>query len=78
MISAHSSADVCSRCTQLRKFSASSVAKTKAKLVQISNNVEQTDTTVRVSETGEELLDIVVSNSWVKLVLATVLLLCIA
>lgn len=78
MISAHSSADVCSRCTHLRKFSASSVAKTKAKLVQISNNVEQTDTTVRVSETGEELLDIVVSNSWVKLVLATVLLLCIA
>lgn len=78
MISAHSSADVCSRCTQRLKFSASSVAKTRAKLVQISNNVEQTDTTVRVSETGEELLDIVVSNSWVKLVLATVLLLCIA
>ena len=27
--------------------------------------------TVKVSETGEELLGIVVSNSWVKLVLAT-------
>jgi hypothetical protein len=39
--------------------------------VQISNNVEQTETTSKVSETGEELLGIVVSNSWVKLVLAT-------
>ena len=62
MINAHSSVDVCARCTQRLKFSASSVAKTRAKLVQISNNVEQTEKTTKVSETGEELLDICVSN----------------
>ena len=78
MISAHSSADVCSRCTHSRKVSASSIAKTRAKLAQAESKTEQTVTTVRVSETGEELCGIVVSNSWVKLVLATVLLLCIA
>ena len=39
--------------------------------MQISNNVEETDARVKKSETLEELLDIVVSNSWVKLVLAT-------
>lgn len=77
-ISAHSSADVCFRCTHSRKVSASSIAKTRAKLAQTESKTEQTVTTVRVSETGEELLGIVVSNSWVKLVLATVLLLCIA
>ena len=71
MISAHSSTDVCSRCTHRLKFSASSVTKTREKAVQISNNVDETDARVRKSETLEELLDIVVSNSWVKLVLAT-------
>ena len=39
--------------------------------MQISNNVDETDTRVRKSEALEELLDIVVNNSWVKLVLAT-------
>ena len=71
MISAHSSVDVCARCTQRLKFSASSVTKKREKAVQISNNVDETDARVRKSETLEELLDIVVSNSWVKLVLAT-------
>ena len=65
MISAHSSADVCSRCTQRLKFSASSVTKTREKAVQISNNVDETDTRVRKSETLEELLDIVDTYSWV-------------
>ena len=77
MISAHSSTDVRARCAHSRKVFASSVAKTKAKLAQVSNNVDSTDTTTRVSETGEELVDICVSNSWVKLVTTTVLLLCI-
>ena len=71
MIRAHSSADVFSLCTHSRKVSASSTAKTRAKLAQAANKTEQTEMTVKVSETGEELLDIVVSNSWVKLVLAT-------
>ena len=39
--------------------------------MQISNNVDEIDARVKKSETLEELLDIVVSNSWVKLVLAT-------
>ena len=43
--------------------------------MQISNNVDETDARVRKSETLEELLDICVSNSWVKLVTTTVLLL---
>ena len=71
MISAHSSVDVCARCTQRLKFSASSVTKKREKAVQISNNVDETDARVKKSETLEELLDICVSNSWVKLVLAT-------
>ena len=65
MISAHSSADVCSRCTHLRKVSASSVAQIRARLTQAKSKVEQIDTTTRVSETGEELLDIVDTYSWV-------------
>ena len=65
MISAHSSADVCSRCTHSRKVSASSIAKIRARLTQANSKVEQTDTTTKVSETGEELLDIVDTYSWV-------------
>ena len=65
MISAHSSADVCSRCTHSLKVSASSTAKTRAKLAQAESKTEQTVITVRVSETGEELLDIVDTYSWV-------------
>ena len=65
MISAHSSVDVCARCTQRLKFSASSVTKTREKAVQISNNVDETDARVRKSETLEELLDIVDTYSWV-------------
>ena len=65
MISAHSSADVCSRCTHSRKVSASSIAKTRAKLAQAESKTEQTVTTVRVSETGEELCGIVDTYSWV-------------
>ena len=72
MINAHSSVDVCARCTQRLKFSASSVTKKREKAVQISNNVDETDARVRKSETLEELLGICVSNSWVKLVLVTV------
>ena len=71
MINAHSSADVFSRCTHSRKVSESSTAKTKANVAQAASKQEQTETTIRVSETGEELLGICVSNSWVKLVLAT-------
>lgn len=71
MISAHSSADVCSRCTHSRKVSESSTAKTKANVAQAAIKQEQAEMITKVSETGEELVDIVVSNSWVKLVLAT-------
>ena len=65
MISAHSSADVCSRCTHSRKVSASSIAKTRANVAQAASKQEQTETTTKVSETGEELLDIVDTYSWV-------------
>ena len=65
MISAHSSADVFSRCTHSRKVSESSIAKTRAKLAQAESKIEQTVTTVRVSETGEELCGIVDTYSWV-------------
>ena len=75
MISAHSSADVCSRCTHSLKVSESSIAKTRAKLAQAESKTEQTVTTTKVSETGEEFAGICVSNSWVKLVTTTVLLL---
>lgn len=75
MISAHSSADVFSRCTHSRKVSASSTAKTKANVAHAASKAEQTETTTKVSETGEELAGICVSNSWVKLVTTTGLLL---
>ena len=75
MISAHSSADVFSRCTHFLKCSASSVAKIRAHVVHTVSKTEQTDTTTKVSETGEDLLDIFVRNSWMKLATTTVLLL---